>query len=665
MSLSQLQKQVSYLTYEIQNGAGGGGIQTINDITPDASHNFFLTAGSNITIDASQNGIVIASQGDNIYKSLSESILFSNSNLLTQSSYGIYDTDSNLFYVSNFGNPTSNIIKINETGTGIPYFTPDSTIISRGINIGCFCKVAEFIYATNFTPYIYKIDNLGNATDLCILPEGGSVGICYHADFLYVITLDNKNVYKIDINSGIYNVFITGSGFSYIQDIAFANDGLYISDLGDKKVLTYNTSGLLLNDAFISLPVVLYGGMTYCNNYLFFSNRDDYVILQYNAVDGSLVTDNFAIGGVSYYGCVVMYYNANYFIGDDNGTLIVINELVDFRTIYINATDSSFNPTNAGFYVKPIRASATSNQLYYDPSSNEITYDSSGAIPTGTNYSDYLFYDPTLGSYQSGGSRVHIGSNSGRVSQGLTCVAIGEFAGEINQQNHAISVGNFAGNGSQKPYSIAVGYDAGRNNQGQSCVAIGANCGRDNQGDGSVAIGLNAGVNNQNTNSIILNASGSVLDANSTGCFVAPVRNVATSSMLNYNTATNEISYSTYPTPSIRLLNQSISNAVVSSWNNGASLTIPANSRFQVDVIIATDYNPFSLGGQFPPWVAFSISLYTASRYYGLTLGDPTTTSNYIYCQSSLPNAGGTKPPVKATCNITDLYDLSSDSHFR
>jgi hypothetical protein len=112
----------------------------------------------------------------------------------------------------------------------------------------------------------------------------------------------------------------------------------------------------------------------------------------------------------------------------------------------------------------------------------------------------------------------------------------------------------------------------------------------------------------------------------------------------------------------IRLLNQTISGAVVSSWNNGASLTIPANSRFQVEVIIATDYNPFSLGGQFPPWVAFSISLYTASRYYGLTLGDPTTTSNYIYCQSSLPNAGGSKPPVKATCNITDCYDLSSDS---
>jgi hypothetical protein len=112
----------------------------------------------------------------------------------------------------------------------------------------------------------------------------------------------------------------------------------------------------------------------------------------------------------------------------------------------------------------------------------------------------------------------------------------------------------------------------------------------------------------------------------------------------------------------IRLLNQSISSAVVSSWNNGASLTIPANSRFKVDVTIATDYTRLTIGMQPPPWVAFSISLYTASRYYGITLGDPTTTSNYIYAQSSLPNSSNVKPTVKASCNMSELFDLSSDS---
>jgi hypothetical protein len=41
-SNQQLQRLVSYLTYELQNGGGGGsGIQSINSIKPDVSQ-FFL-----------------------------------------------------------------------------------------------------------------------------------------------------------------------------------------------------------------------------------------------------------------------------------------------------------------------------------------------------------------------------------------------------------------------------------------------------------------------------------------------------------------------------------------------------------------------------------------------------------------------------------------------
>jgi hypothetical protein len=59
MSLQQLNRQVSYLTHELQQGSGGSAIETINSITPDASHNFQLYAGSNITIDPSGNGLNI------------------------------------------------------------------------------------------------------------------------------------------------------------------------------------------------------------------------------------------------------------------------------------------------------------------------------------------------------------------------------------------------------------------------------------------------------------------------------------------------------------------------------------------------------------------------------------------------------------------------------
>jgi hypothetical protein len=187
------------------------------------------------------------------------------------------------------------------------------------------------------------------------------------------------------------------------------------------------------------------------------------------------------------------------------------------------------------------------------------------------------------------------------------------------------------------------------------------------------------------------------------GFYVKPVRSNQTNYSLNYDPSSNEITYISNPSytdnqiligsgtssisslPSslvgqylqsnggglpqwvdlpqpIRLLNQSISSAVVSSWNNGASLTIPANSRFKVEVIIATNYNPAFMIPNPPPWGAFSIALYTSSRYYGVTMGDPTTTANYIYSQCSPINSSGMVIPVKSTALVSDLFDLSTDS---
>jgi hypothetical protein len=94
MSLQQLNRQVSYLTHELQQGSGGSGIETINDITPDAAHNFQLYEGSNIILDPSGNGLTISTD---IIQTISETPLFCDSVLLTQASYGIYDASSQLF----------------------------------------------------------------------------------------------------------------------------------------------------------------------------------------------------------------------------------------------------------------------------------------------------------------------------------------------------------------------------------------------------------------------------------------------------------------------------------------------------------------------------------------------------------------------------------------
>ncbi|MCZ2485086.1 beta strand repeat-containing protein [Aquirufa antheringensis] len=53
------------------------------------------------------------------------------------------------------------------------------------------------------------------------------------------------------------------------------------------------------------------------------------------------------------------------------------------NSIALNATGTSLNPTNAGFYVNPIRSTtATSNVLYYNSSTKEVT---SGTAPSGTS----------------------------------------------------------------------------------------------------------------------------------------------------------------------------------------------------------------------------------------------------------------------------------------
>jgi hypothetical protein len=285
------------------------------------------------------------------------------------------------------------------------------------------------------------------------------------------------------------------------------------------------------------------------------------------------------------------------------------------------------------------------------------------------------------GQTNQSGQSIAIGRNAGQVNQGSTgrldrnqywnCVAIGTNAGQTNQQYGAIAIGLNAGSNNLGVNSVAIGTGSARTDStgiflgysagGNNCrgIAIG-NYGTEqsNQARRTIAIGDNAGASNQAENSIIFYAGSGQLTASTSGLFIEPVRNLTTNNLLYYNTTTREITYA----PPIRLLNQSISSAVVSSWNNGATLTIPANSRFKVEVIIATNYNPAFMIPNPPPWVAFSISLYTASRYYGVTMGDPSTTSNYIYSQCSPINSSGMVIPVKSTALVSDLFDLSTDS---
>ena len=254
------------------------------------------------------------------------------------------------------------------------------------------------------------------------------------------------------------------------------------------------------------------------------------------------------------------------------------------NSIILNATGSALNSdsTNA-FYVAPVRGPQTfSNTLYFNTSTNEIVYGPNAtAIPTATQWSEYLFWNTTSSSWAVGGgttdnNRIHlginagsinqgtnaiaIGANAGRTAQGLNAVAIGNTAGNTNQGTSAIAIGNnagqtnqsvgaigigpFAGGNGQGVNSVALGSGAASFNQAGSSVAIGQNAGAANQGQYSIAIGLNAGQATQPAFNICLNASGAAVNPTTSGFYANPVRGGQSGTPLVY-TAGGEIARAT------------------------------------------------------------------------------------------------------------------------
>ena len=147
-----------------------------------------------------------------------------------------------------------------------------------------------------------------------------------------------------------------------------------------------------------------------------------------------------------------------------------------------------------------------------------------------------------------GFNSVAIGSSAGKTNQGSTSIAIGYRAGGSTQGSISMAIGYEAGYVNQGNNSIAIGFWAGKTNQGNECIAMGYGAGRITQGTKSIAIGYKAGYDTQVANSIILNASGNTLNATESGFYAAPIRNFTQTTVLGYNTASNEI---TYYTPAI------------------------------------------------------------------------------------------------------------------
>ena len=203
------------------------------------------------------------------------------------------------------------------------------------------------------------------------------------------------------------------------------------------------------------------------------------------------------------------------------------------NSIVLNAqgAGSDYNPSNSGFYVKPIRdnASSTNHKLVYDTGTGEISYqpDSGGGGGGGSINHVTVSDDPgpiSIGQYamtsNAGTDRNiaigHYASHSNSHNSGTYRIAIGYRAGKTNQYGNSIAIGKDAGITDQKTASVAIGLASGATYLGQNSVAIGYLAGNYNnntsnggvvaigdqaaeqyQGDYAVAIGRHAARTNQ------------------------------------------------------------------------------------------------------------------------------------------------------------------------
>lgn len=230
------------------------------------------------------------------------------------------------------------------------------------------------------------------------------------------------------------------------------------------------------------------------------------------------------------------------------------------NTIVINASGNVLPNLGAGtLVVDPIRsATATSNSLYYNTTTKEVTYGPAGggggsgtvtsvsvvsangfagtvatatttpAITLSTSIngivagngtslsavtigSGLTFAGGTLTATAASPTWATLGDKTG--ASGPTVIGLGYLVGDGGAQGAgAVAIGNRAGRVSQGAYSVALGWFAGDNTQGSNSVAIGIQAGQTSQGADAVAVGKFAGQTNQGAQSVAIG-----VNAQSTG----------------------------------------------------------------------------------------------------------------------------------------------------
>lgn len=199
-----------------------------------------------------------------------------------------------------------------------------------------------------------------------------------------------------------------------------------------------------------------------------------------------------------------------------NGTNTL--ELLDDGSIKMT-NGTILSDTDSGLFVDSLASGETSNIVFYNTSTKELTYGTMADLrpdriannsyswevdgTTGALFSDQGVYiadnsnsviiGQNVDLNNTNTNRVVIGNNAGNNNQGYGSTAVGENAGQTNQGFLSVAIGVNAGNDTQGHSSVAIGHTAGRTGQGTDAIAIGVAAGLTTQGQFAVAVGERAG----------------------------------------------------------------------------------------------------------------------------------------------------------------------------
>ena len=269
------------------------------------------------------------------------------------------------------------------------------------------------------------------------------------------------------------------------------------------------------------------------------------------------------------------------------------------NSILLNATGNPLSTSNSNaFYVKPIRSNSTSNSLFYNSTTGEITYGSSSSSSSySQTYIDNSFADVYTKSYIDNSfnnvaqrldtldtsvnniviptdfysrsyvdnslnlkantsdiptdfysrsyvdNSLNLKANTSYVDNSLNLKANTSYVDNLLKGSR-VKIGDRAGEYNQGTNSCAVGKLAQYSSAGNYATALGNSAGDTGQGANSLALGAFAGKLNQHSSTIVLNATGADLNTTqSEAFFVKPVRNIKMTNSLFYNPTSGEVTY--------------------------------------------------------------------------------------------------------------------------